>query len=154
MEQSQVRSHPPFLPIGHARPPLLLKLQLGVPEYLFSNPASVPSPLGREVHRVPAFQEVPLCRLHHPNQVHLEGQGVQVCQADLGGLPSPFLQELPDLLSGPRWRAQVDLAGLEAPVAQGALGVLVVLGVPWHQAHPLHPAGHCCQEDLVFHSHP
>lgn len=35
-------------------------------------------------------------------RVLLEGRGVQVCQADLGGLPSPFLQELPDLLSGPK----------------------------------------------------
>lgn len=30
-----------------------------------------------------------------------EGQGVQVCQVGLGGLPNPFLQGLPDLLSGP-----------------------------------------------------
>lgn len=111
-------------------------------------------PLGRGVHRVPAFLEVPLCQLHRPNQVHLEGRGVRVCQAGLGGLPSPFLQGILDLLSGPWWRAQVDLAGLEVPVAQDALGVLVVPGVPWDRAHPLHPAGHCCQEDPVFHSHP
>ena len=30
-----------------------------------------------------------------------EGQGVQVCQVGLGGLPNPFLQGLTDLLSGP-----------------------------------------------------
>lgn len=30
-----------------------------------------------------------------------EDQGVQVCQVGLGGLPNPFLQGLPDLLSGP-----------------------------------------------------
>lgn len=31
-----------------------------------------------------------------------EGRGVRVCQAGLGGLPSPFLQGFPDLLSGPK----------------------------------------------------
>lgn len=40
MGQSQVRSHRPFLSISHTRPPLWLKLQLGVPAYLFANPAS------------------------------------------------------------------------------------------------------------------
>lgn len=49
-----------FLPIGHPRLPLWLQLQLGVPKCLFSNPASAPSPLGLEVRRVPAFQEVPI----------------------------------------------------------------------------------------------
>lgn len=36
-----------------------------------------------------------------------EGQGVRVCQAGLGGLPSPFLQGLPGLLSGPKNRTKV-----------------------------------------------
>lgn len=31
-----------------------------------------------------------------------EGRGVRVCQAGLGGRPSPFLQGIPDLLSGPK----------------------------------------------------
>lgn len=48
----------------------------------------------------------------------------------------------------------MDPAGLEALVAQDDLGVLVVPGVLWHQVHPLHLAGHCCQGDLVFRSHP
>lgn len=111
-------------------------------------------PLGLEVHAAPAFREVPLCQQHRLNQVHPGGQGVRVCQAGLGRLPSPFLQGILDLLSGPWWRSQVDRAGLETLVVQYALGVLVVPGVPWRRAHPLHLAGRCCQGDLVSHSHP
>lgn len=36
-----------------------------------------------------------------------EGQGVRVCQAGLGGPPSPFPQGLPGLLSGPKNRTKV-----------------------------------------------
>lgn len=111
-------------------------------------------PLDQGVHRVPVFQGVPLCQLHHLPQVHPGGQGVQGGQAGLEALEGPFLQWLPDLLLGPLQRSRQDLAGLEALEAQCGLGGRVFPEVPWHQAHPLLRADHCCLGDPVSHSHP
>lgn len=111
-------------------------------------------PLDQEVRAVPVFQEGPLCQWHHLYQVHPGGQGVQVGQAGLEYLLGPFLQKSLGLLLGPLQRSQLDQAGLEALEAQYGQGGPVVPGVPWHQVHPLHLAGHCCREDLVCHSHP